>query len=117
MLCEGDLLEPLPEPVDIIVANLPYISDRCMAELCDDIIMFEPKIALQGGGGGTSIIERLVATAGEKLRSQGAIILEISSEQKQIISDLAKRCFPRADVEVLLDLNGNERAIVIKTSA
>ena len=45
-LIEGDLLQLLPQPVDIILANLPYISDCRMRELSDDIRVFEPHVAL-----------------------------------------------------------------------
>lgn len=113
-LIEGDLLEPLPQPVDIILANLPYISDCRMRELSDDIRVFEPHVALSGGPDGIYEIRRLLDQAGEKLCAGGALLLEISSEQKATVTSLALKYFPEAAVEVISDLSGYERVICIK---
>ena len=113
-LIEGDLLEPLPQPVDIILANLPYVSDSRMGELSDDIRVFEPKVALSGGPDGINEIKRLLIQAEEKLCAGGALLLEISSEQKAMVTDLAFKYFSEAAVEVISDLNGHERVIWIK---
>ena len=48
-LLQGDLLEPLTESVDLIVANLPYVSDHALVALSDEIRLFEPARALAGG--------------------------------------------------------------------
>lgn len=52
-LLEGNLLEPLPEPVDLIVANMPYVRK---SELNPQS---EPPLALDGGANGTESIELL----------------------------------------------------------
>ena len=47
-LLHGDMLNPLPEPVDLIVANLPYVSKLEMPDSAN----FEPLLALDGGSDG-----------------------------------------------------------------
>ncbi len=113
-LFKGDLLEPLPCAVDIMLANLPYISDGAMSGLSDDIRMFEPKVALAGGPDGMYEIKRLLIQAGEKLRTGGSLLLEMGPEQIATVTNLASKYFPEATVEVMRDLNGCERVICIK---
>ena len=48
----GDLLEPLTGPVDIIIANPPYIPAENLPELQAEIRDHEPRVAVDGGDGG-----------------------------------------------------------------
>jgi len=108
-LLRGDMLEPLPEPVDLIVANLPYVAKQeiSRAGLAD----FEPRAALDGGRDGLDKIRRLCQQAVDKLRPQGVILLEIGQGQGGPVTRLMQRCFPSASVEVMPDLRGIERVI------
>jgi release factor glutamine methyltransferase len=112
-LLHGDLLQPLGK-VDLIVANLPYVSDREMGELSDDVRLFEPAIALSGGPDGLRQIRRLLAQAEDKLHPAGAVLLEISPGQGAAVVDLAGRHFPGSMVKVLPDLGGDDRVVVIE---
>ncbi|MCJ7620573.1 MAG: peptide chain release factor N(5)-glutamine methyltransferase, partial [Anaerolineae bacterium] len=48
-LALGDLLDPLPEPVGLVVANLPYVAEEELDSLASDITAYEPLGALHGG--------------------------------------------------------------------
>src|SRR5579872_1667122 len=50
----GSLVEPLEVEPDLIVANLPYLSEEMMDALERDV-RAEPRLALFGGTGGTEI--------------------------------------------------------------
>jgi len=112
-LLHGDLLEPLPEPVHLIVANLPYISEPELSMLPPEIAIFEPQIALAGGPNGLKQIERLLSQVRRKLLPGGAVMLEIGYEQGQTLSQLAKKYIPNAGVNVIIDLAGLDRAVMI----
>ena len=112
-LLHGDLLEPLPEPVHLIIANLPYISEPELPTLPPEIAMFEPQIAFAGGPNGLKQIERLLSQARRKLLPKGAVMLEIGYEQGQTVSQLAKKHIPNARVNVTTDLAGLDRAVMI----
>jgi len=115
-LLQGDLLQPVAcQGFDLILANLPYVSDREMGELSDDVRLFEPAIALSGGPDGLRQIGRLLAQAREKLCPAGAILLEISPGQRAAVVNLAGRHFTGATVKVLPDLGGDERVVVIES--
>ena len=106
-LLEGNLLEPLPEPVDIIVANLPYVSQ---SELNPQ---FEPPLALDGGANGTESIEQLCRQAGGKLKSGGSLLLEIGQGQREAVTAILHNIFPGGEVEVAPDLAGIDRVVVL----
>jgi len=74
-LLAGDLLEPLPEPVDVIVANLPYVSHAEYERLPPEVADYEPRHALDGGPQGLDYIERLLASAHGHLNPGGVILL------------------------------------------
>ena len=104
-LLEGNLLEPLPEPVDIIVANLPYVSQ---SELNPQ---FEPPLALDGGTSGIKIIEQLCRQAGGKLKSGGWLLLEIGQGQREAVTAILHNIYPDGEIEVMPDLDGIDRVV------
>ena len=114
-LLEGDLLSPLAEPVDVIVANLPYVTDAELGGLGDEIEMHEPSEALAGGVDGLDEVRRLLRGAGDRLRPHGVILLEIGPAQADTAASLAGSAFPQATVELRRDLGGQERALKIRT--
>jgi release factor glutamine methyltransferase len=114
-LLQGDLLEPLPEPIQLVVANLPYISELEMSKLPPEISMFEPRLALAGGTDGLVHIERLLFQASSKLSSGGAMLLEVGYDQGPAVKALAKNCFPTAKISVAIDLSGIDRVVTILT--
>jgi release factor glutamine methyltransferase len=111
-LRKGDLLEPLPEPVDLIVANLPYIPSQRIPTLQPEI-QWEPWEALDGGPDGLDLIRRLLSQAGPKLKEHGAILLEMDPEQVLAVADLAGQLFPEAAINVEQDLARQDRIFVI----
>ena len=114
-LLRGDLLQPLPERVHIIVANLPYIPSGRLPTLEPDVVEYEPFAALDGGPDGLQPIRRLLAQAGEWLLPEGTILLEIDAEQGRQSIALAKQHYPRAQVELYPDDAGLDRAVCIQT--
>jgi release factor glutamine methyltransferase len=71
----GDLLEPVPRPVDVIVANLPYLPEAAAAEHPD--LQREPTRAVFAAGDGLDPYRRLVDAAGEWLVSDGTLLLQL----------------------------------------
>jgi release factor glutamine methyltransferase len=112
-LC-GDLLDPLEQPVDIVVANLPYVRSDDWQRLPVDIRCYEPREALDGGPDGLQVIERLLRQAPPLLRSNAALLLEIGYDQGPPVVALASEVFPKAAVEVKKDLASLDRLVVIQ---
>jgi len=112
---QGDLLEPLETPVDIVAANLPYVPTADWERLPPEIRAHEPRSGLDGGPDGLRLIERLLRQAPRYLKPGGALFVEIGDEQGQAASALAREAFPNAQVEVKPDLSGLDRVLVVRT--
>ena len=113
----GSLLEPVVEPADLIVANLPYVTAQEWTELADGVRQFEPRHALVGGEDGLDLVEELLQQAQSKLTSGGAIFLEIGWRQGAATVALAERYFPHAQVTLHQDYAGKDRIVSIEQSA
>jgi release factor glutamine methyltransferase len=111
----GDLLAPLPEPVGLIVANLPYVSQEELAALAPDITEYEPLGALDGGPDGLDHIRHLLERAGPSLKPPGMICLEIGASQALSVNEIAREQFPAATVGLVRDLAGLDRVAIIAT--
>jgi len=112
-LLQGNLLEPLPEMVDLVIANLPYIKSSDLADLEPEIVSFEPRIALDGGRDGLQHIRSLIAHAKTRIQTHGCILLEIGDKQDKKVVTIAKHYLPTARYELVPDLGGINRVLKI----
>lgn len=111
----SDLLQELPEPADLIVANPPYIASEEWPALPHEVREHEPRLALYGGPDGLDIIRRLLSEAPALLRPDGAMLLEIGATQGQAALYLAHQAFPTAAVTLHSDLAGHDRVLCVST--
>lgn len=111
----GNLLEPIAEPIDLITANLPYVTDQEWTMLDDGVKLHEPQLALKGGPDGLDIIQDLLNQATHKLTPGGAILLEIGWQQGQAAKSLAASVFPTAHIKSKQDYAGQDRFVIIQT--
>lgn len=109
---EGDLLAPLPEAVDLIVSNPPYVTEEEWDALPLSVRQ-EPRTALLSGADGLDAIRRLLQQAQTRLRSGGLMLVEIGERQGKAAQALAQAAFPKADVAILPDLAGKDRVLKI----
>ena len=110
----GDLLDPLPGPVHLILSNPPYIASDIIPTLMPEVRDYEPKAALDGGADGLRVIERLLAQAPVYLSPGGAIFMEIGYDQGQSASELTHQFFPTAAIHIHQDLAGLDRLVEIQ---
>jgi release factor glutamine methyltransferase len=111
-LAIGDLLDAVPEPVDLIVANLPYIPTDRIPTLQPEVQQ-EPVLALDGGPDGLDLVRRLLTQSEDKLNSHGIILLELDPEQIPVVQELALQHFPEGSTSVEQDLAGKDRILSI----
>ena len=112
---EGDLLEPLDAPVDVIAANLPYVRSGDLEAGPPEINEHEPRLGLDGGPDGLRLIERMLRDAPPHLKPGGALFAEIGEDQGDGARKLAAAVFPQARIEVRRDLSRLDRALVVLT--
>ncbi len=111
----GDLLAPLSAPVDLIVANLPYIGEEEYTALMPDVRLYEPREALVGGPAGHELLARLLAMAPARLRPGGALFLELGPPQAAPALLAARAIFPDAAMRLDDDYAGLARYVVVDT--
>ena len=109
-LRRGDLLYALPHPVDLVVSNPPYIPTGDISYLAPEV-QREPRSSLDGGVDGLGVVRRLLAQTPGRLRPGGRVIVEISPEQLDLVSALARRCAPYGEVGFHRDMLGLARAV------
>lgn len=110
---QGNLLEPLPRPVDMIASNPPYISRGELEAALPEVSRYEPYLALNGGEDGLEAIRQLLAQARGRLKSGAAMLVEIGSSQGPAAGQLARQFFPSATIEIKQDLAGLDRLLVL----
>jgi len=112
---QADLLAPLAQTVDLIVANLPYVRSGDWEALPPEIREHEPRAALDGGPDGLREIERLLEQAPSCLRAGGSLLVELGPPQAAPALALARRCFPGAAARILPDAAGLDRLLAVDT--
>jgi release factor glutamine methyltransferase len=81
----GDLFDPIPanETFDFVLSNPPYIAHEEMDRLPAGVRNYEPPVALDGGPGGFTVFDRLIAHAKDYLVPGGHLIVEIGAPQHE----------------------------------
>lgn len=110
-LIAGSLLEPITEPADIIVANLPYVRTADLPTVNTD--GFEPRIALDGGEDGLDVIRWLCCQVEGKLKPDGTLLLEIGLGQIDALTVYLRGLFPESNIVIVRDLAGIERVVCL----
>lgn len=111
-LLQGDLLGPLPSPVDLLVSNPPY---TILAEVEPNVYAHEPHLALEGGPDGADIYRRMLPALPGYLRPGAAVLLEIGAWQGELVAGLLRAALPGARVSVHRDLAGRDRVVMGQT--
>ncbi len=96
---------------DLIISNPPYIKNLDFKYLDKDVIGFEPKLALDGGLNGISVVEKVINKSSELIKKKGKFFLEIAFDQRKIIRELLKKKGFYIN-KVVKDLAGNDRCII-----
>lgn len=112
---QGDLLGPLAEPVDLLLANLPYIAPRDAQTLPPDVRRYEPELALYAGDEGLELLRRLFSGAPAHLRPGALVGVEFGYDQRVAVAQLACAAFPQATVHIGADYAGWDRYALIQT--
>ncbi len=111
-LVQGDLLSTVPGPLDLVVANLPYVPTEEIETLMPDVRLYEPRLALDGGAGdGTDLLKALVAQTVGRLTRGGLLLLEVAAGQAARVADLLRSVGAFSDVSTRQDLAGIERMV------
>jgi release factor glutamine methyltransferase len=96
---------------DLLLANLPYVSEAEWRNLAPEIVDFEPREALVAGPGGLEAIAALLSALASDGTEAGALALEVGAGQATMVRELVRGA-GYDQVEARLDLAGTERVVV-----
>jgi release factor glutamine methyltransferase len=109
---KGDLFAALPEEetvFDIIVSNPPYVAREEWDSLPVEVRCHEPRTALDGGRGGTEVIERILGEAGSFLAPGGVLLIEMAPNQTGKMAEMALGLYD--DTAIIRDYSGRQRVL------
>ena len=113
---KGDMFEPIEKigmkkGFRIIASNPPYIPKDEIEKLQDEVKIYEPRLALDGGDDGLRFYREITSKSREYLVENGLLIYEIGFNQgNDVKSILIREGFK--DIKILKDLQGLDRVIL-----
>jgi release factor glutamine methyltransferase len=113
---QGDLVAPLPEAIDLLLANLPYVGTNEKTAMTEEVLAHEPHLALFSGPDGLGLLRRFCADVRRSgtLNVGGEMILEIGYQQGAVVAQLIRELWPQASVVVRKDYAGFDRLVLVR---
>lgn len=110
---KSDVFSNLSGCYDIIVSNPPYIAEFEKADMADNVLNYEPHLALFAAQDGLAIYVKIAEKVKKHLKDTGKLYLEIGYLQGKTVSRLFKVQFPDKRIRLIKDLSGKDRMIAI----
>ena len=110
-LMKLDVDNLITQKYDFIVSNPPYVKKFDLKKLNKEVKDFEPRLALDGGLEGLSVIRKVVKKSSELIKTHGKLILEIGYDQKESVKKILNDNNFYIN-KVAKDLAKNDRCIV-----
>ncbi|WP_026887509.1 peptide chain release factor N(5)-glutamine methyltransferase [Clostridium beijerinckii] len=111
---KSDLLEEAVKnnkTYDIIVSNPPYIEEREIDKLMEDVKNYEPHTALNGGNDGLDFYRKIITQSEYVLRENGILAFEIGYNQGEAVKLLMEnKGFD--NVKIVKDFASLDRVVV-----
>ena len=110
-LVKSDVDKLIFHKYDLIISNPPYIKKFDLNKLNREVINYEPKLALDGGLEGLSVIRKVIKKSSELIKKNGKLILEIGYDQSLPV----KRMLNENNFyinKIIKDLAKNDRCII-----
>ena len=111
---KSDLLE---EPIkgnkvyDIIVSNPPYIEEKEIDTLMEDVKNYEPHTALNGGADGLDFYRKIIVQSQKVLKNDGILAFEIGYNQGEAVKSLMNE-YNFKNIKVIKDFASLDRIVI-----
>jgi release factor glutamine methyltransferase len=107
---KSDFLKDIHEKFDVIISNPPYIEENNP----DVDAPYEPRLALFSGADGLDSYRSIFHDLDNHLNNEGIAFFEMESTNVDKTYELAKKTNPDYECEVIQDLYGKRRFLVMK---
>jgi release factor glutamine methyltransferase len=110
---QGDLFDAVPagDRYDMIVSNPPYIESGEIDSLMEEVRLYEPRMALDGGEDGLAFYRRIIAAGADYLTGEGWLVFETGCSQGGAVAGLMEKS-GFSKVRVCRDLAGMDRVVM-----
>lgn len=108
---KSDMFKKIDFKVDLIITNPPYIDTNEIQQLEEEVKIYDPFIALDGGEMGLKFYNIIHDNLRKVLNDNGMVVMEIGEDQKDLIISLFNDFNL---VEAIKDLEGNDRILVFR---
>jgi release factor glutamine methyltransferase len=113
---QSDLVSSIEDKFDFVCCNPPYIVQKVIDTLDEQVKKFEPHLALSGGFDGLEFYRRLASELPKILKDQARVFLEIGFDQAEAVIDIFSNP-PFYGACCIKDLNENNRCVMIDYTA
>ena len=104
---KSDIFNNIDDKFDIIVSNPPYIDRKDEVTMQDNVLNYDPHLALFAEEEGMYFYRKIIEQANDYLNENGVMFFEIGYNQKDKIIKLAD--MNGYSAEVYKDINGRDR--------
>lgn len=87
-IIKTDIFLNIKNKYDYILANPPYVAEERIKEVGEDVLEFEPHVALFSGKKGMNAIIELINKGFNYLNENGLLVIEHDESQKEAIEEL-----------------------------
>lgn len=110
-IVETDCVDGIEGPFDVLVSNPPYIPTAVMEQLDEEVVGYEPHLALDGGADGLDFFDRLIEAAPSLLVPGGLFAFEL---HETCLEEAARRANNAGfcNVQIVDDLTGKHRFLI-----
>lgn len=116
----GDLLEPVPGELDLVVANLPYHAEARSRGPAGSACREQPEHAIYAPGDGLRFNRELIEACRTRLNARGALVIQLygrvlsagRSELDQLLEEIEARAAEGWEARVAADPGERERQSV-----
>jgi len=96
---------------DLILSNPPYIKKHKIKYLDDEVKIFEPRIALEGGLDGLLKIKKIILKSSKLIKRGGRLVIEIGFDQKFKVKKILEKNNFYIN-KIIRDYSNKDRCIV-----
>jgi len=111
---EGDWLDGVTGPFDVVVSNPPYIPTDEIASLAPEVRDHDPRGALDGGRDGLDAYRAIASGLPTVLARGGLVALEIGETQGAAVAMLLSAAGLAVTAEPRRDLGGRPRVVIAR---
>lgn len=87
-IIKTNVFSDIKNKYDYILANPPYVAERRINEVGEDVLKYEPHIALFSGEHGMDAITKLINNGFNYLKKNGVLVIEHDQSQKKEIEEI-----------------------------